>query len=51
MKKYVKVEMEVVEFDAKDVIMTSGCSTDVSVDVGGWECGNEGGGCWDFVAE
>ena len=47
MEKYTKAQMEVIEFEAEDVITTSGCQgTDVSV--GGWGCGNEGGSCWDF---
>ena len=47
MEKYTKAQMEVIEFEAEDVITTSGCQgTDVSV--GGWGCGNEGGPCLDF---
>ncbi len=30
MKKYERVEMEVVEFEAEDVIETSGCASDCS---------------------
>ncbi len=39
MEKYVRAEMEVVAFDAEDVIMSSGCKTDCScVDpTGGFE--------------
>ena len=44
MEKYVKVEMEVIEFETEDVITTSSCS----VDVNNWGCGNDGQSCWDY---
>ena len=30
MEKYVKAEMEIIEFEAEDVITASGCSSDLS---------------------
>ena len=42
MEKYVKAEMEVIEFEAEDVITTS-----CAVDVNDWGCGNDGQSCWD----
>lgn len=43
MEKYEKARMEVIEFEAEDVITTSGCNgTDVSVD--GWGNGGSLGG-------
>ena len=39
MEKYLKPELEVIEFDLTDVISTSGgCESDGS-------CGSDGGGC------
>ena len=33
MKKYEKAQMEVIEFEAEDVITTSGCGTENCLDV------------------
>ena len=41
MEKYVKAEMEVIEFEAEDVITTS-CSTGIPIG-----CGSDGG-CYDW---
>ena len=43
MDKYVKVEMEIIEFEAEDVITTSSC-TGVDTRVGGWGNGGSLGG-------
>ena len=51
MEKYTKAQMEVIEFEAEDVITTSGCNS-VNVDIGGWGCGNDNPSCpkdcWEF---
>lgn len=43
MVKYEKAKMEIIEFEAEDVITTS-----CSVDVNDWGCGNDGQSCWDY---
>ena len=45
MEKYTKAQMEVIEFEAEDVITTSGCNG-MHATINPWECGNEGGPCW-----
>ena len=45
MEKYTKAQMEVIEFEAEDVITTSGCNG-VYTSINPWECGNEGQPCW-----
>ena len=41
MEKYTKAQMEVIEFEAEDVITTSG----VSGEINPWECGNYNPSC------
>ena len=43
MEKYEKARMEVIEFEAEDVITTSSC-TGVDTSVGGWDNGGSLGG-------
>ena len=50
MEKYEKAQMEVIEFEAEDVITASGCSVNASI--GGWGCGTDNpscpSDCWEF---
>ena len=50
MEKYEKAQMEVIEFEAEDVITTSGCNVNTSIKP--WECGNDDPSCpshcWQF---
>ena len=51
MEKYTKAQMEVIEFEAEDVITTSGCNG-VNTSIKPWECGNDDPSCpkncWEF---
>lgn len=47
MEKYTKAQMEVIEFEAEDVITTSG----VGGEIGGWGCGTENPGCSSYCSE
>lgn len=44
MEKYAKAQMEVIEFEAEDVITTSGCNG-VNTSIKPWECGNYNPSC------
>lgn len=50
MEKYLKAEMEIVEFEAEDIIETSGCAADGCSSVGTAPdaCGADGNSCFDF---
>ena len=52
MEKYTKAQMEVIEFEAEDVITTSGTCTGVNAGIGGWGCGTDDPSCpshcWEF---
>ena len=48
MEKYAKAQMEVIEFEAEDVITTS---SGVNAGIGGWGCGNENPGCSSYCSE
>ena len=50
MEKYTKAQMEVIEFEAEDVITTSGCNG-MNATVNPWECGNKDQPCWYGSAE
>ena len=50
MEKYAKAQMEVIEFEAEDVITTSGCNG-VNADIGGWGCGTDKPGCSSYCSE
>ena len=50
MKKYEKAQMEVIEFEAEDVITTSGCNG-VNAGIGGWGCGTDNPGCSSYCSE
>ena len=41
MEKYEKAQMEVIEFEAEDVITTSG----IGGEIGGWGCGTNDPSC------
>ena len=45
MEKYEKAQMEVIEFEAEDVITTSGG------EIGGWGCGTDKPGCSSYCSE
>ena len=47
MEKYLKAEMEVVTFEAEDVIATSGCASDCSADCKTESFDGEGVCPWD----
>ena len=47
MEKYTKAQMEVIEFEAEDVITTSG----VGGVIGGWGCGTDNPGCSSDCSE
>ena len=51
MEKYAKAQMEVIEFEAEDVITTSGCNG-MDASIGGWGCGTDNPSCpkncWEF---
>ena len=47
MEKYTKAQMEVIEFEAEDVITTSG----VNAGIGGWGCGDDNPGCSSYCSE
>lgn len=47
MEKYTKAQMEVIEFEAEDVITTSG----VGGVIGGWGCGTDNPGCSSYCSE
>ena len=51
MEKYTKAQMEVIEFEAEDVITTSGCPG-VNTSIKPWECGTDNpscpSNCWEF---
>ena len=53
MEKYTKAQMEVIEFEAEDVITTSGCNG-VDASIGEWGCGTDNpscpSNCWEFDA-
>ena len=50
MEKYTKAQMEVIEFEAEDVITTSGVGGNVTIKP--WECANDdpscSKNCWEF---
>ena len=52
MEKYTKAQMEVIEFEAEDVITTRGGCKGMDVGVGGWGCGTDNPSCskncWEF---
>ena len=48
MEKYTKAQMEVIEFEAEDVITTSG---GVGGEIGGWGCGTDNPGCSSYCSE
>ena len=50
MEKYAKAQMEVIEFEAEDVITTSGCNG-VNAGIGGWGCGTDNPGCSSYCSE
>ena len=50
MEKYTKAQMEVIEFEAEDVITTSGCNG-VNAGIGGWGCGTDNPGCSSYCSE
>ena len=45
MEKYTKAQMEVIEFEAEDVITTSGGCNGVNAGIGGWGCGTDNPSC------
>lgn len=47
MEKYTKAQMEVIEFEAEDVITTSG----VGGVIGGLGCGTDNPGCSSYCSE
>ena len=51
MEKYAKAQMEVIEFEAEDVITTSGCNG-MDASINPWECGTDNPSCpkncWEF---
>lgn len=47
MEKYTKAQMEVIEFEAEDVITTSG----VGGEIGGWGCGTDNPSCSSYCSE
>lgn len=47
MEKYTKAQMEVIEFEAEDVITTSG----VGGVIGGWGYGTDNPGCSSYCSE
>ena len=51
MEKYEKAQMEVIEFEAEDVITTSGCNG-VNTNINPWGCGTDDPSCpkdcWEF---
>ena len=47
MEKYTKAQMEVIEFEAEDVITTSGVSGEIKP----WDCGTEKPGCSSYCSE
>ena len=50
MEKYAKAQMEVIEFEAEDVITASGCNG-VNAGIGGWECGTDNPSCTSYCPE
>ena len=52
MEKYAKAQMEVIEFEAEDVITTSGGCNGMDASIGGWDCGTYDPSCpsycWEF---
>ena len=50
MEKYAKAQMEVIEFEAEDVITTSSCNG-VNAGIGGWGCGTDNPGCSSYCSE
>ena len=50
MEKYTKAQMEVIEFEAEDVITTSGCNG-VNAGCGGCGCGTDNPGCSSYCSE
>lgn len=50
MEKYAKAQMEVIEFEAEDVITTSSCNG-VNAGIGGWGCGTDNPGCSSHCSE
>ncbi len=50
MEKYTKAQMEVIEFEAEDVITSSGCNG-VNAGIGGWGCGTDNPGCSSYCPE
>ena len=50
MEKYIKAQMEVIEFEAEDVITTSGCNG-MDASIGGWGCGTDKPGCSSYCSE
>ena len=51
MEKYTKAQMEVIEFEAEDVITTSGGCNGVNAGIGGWGCGTDNPGCSSYCSE
>ena len=51
MEKYTKAQMEVIEFEAEDVITASSCKG-MDASIGGWGCGTDNpsctSDCWHF---
>ena len=47
MEKYAKAQMEVIEFEAEDVITTSG----VSGEIDPWGCGGDNPSCTSYCSE
>ena len=50
MEKYAKAQMEVIEFEAEDVITTSSCNG-MDASIGGWGCGTDNPGCSSYCSE
>ena len=54
MEKYAKAQMEVIEFEAEDVITTSGGCNGVNTSINPWGCGDDDPSCqkncWEFDA-
>ena len=50
MEKYEKAQMEVIEFEAEDVITTSGCNG-MDASIGGWGCGTDNPSCSSYCSE
>ena len=51
MEKYAKAQMEVIEFEAEDVITTSGGCNGMDASIGGWGCETDNPGCSSYCSE